>query len=103
MTAHDRLDGLGCFVGVIEGDGGNVVVQDVGFDDAVEESAANETEFAVNGCGGSANVAPASGRVVGECGVSVLEVGDCNCNLLDLELEGVKDTYRASGSPRGRE
>ena len=71
---------------MVEGDGGNVVVQDVCFDDAVEESAANETEFAVNGCSGSTNIIPTSGGIVGESGVSVLEVGNCNCNLLDFGI-----------------
>lgn len=50
----------------------------MGFDDAVEESAANESEFAVNGCSGATNVVPASGRVVRKGGVGVLEVGDGN-------------------------
>lgn len=36
MAAHDRLDSLGCFVGMIERNGRHVVMQDVGFDDAVE-------------------------------------------------------------------
>lgn len=36
MAAHDRLDGLGGFVGVVERNGRNIVMQDVGFDDAVE-------------------------------------------------------------------
>lgn len=36
MAAHDRLDGLGGFVGVVKWDCRNIVMQDVGFDDAVE-------------------------------------------------------------------
>jgi hypothetical protein len=36
VAAHDGLDGLGGFVGVVEGDGADVVVEDVGFDDTVE-------------------------------------------------------------------
>lgn len=78
MLAHDWLDSLGGFVGVVEGDGADVVVEDVGLNDAVEESAANETEFAVNGCGGTTNVVPRSSRVVGKSWVGVLEVGDGN-------------------------
>ena len=81
MAAHDWLDGLGCFVSVVKGNGRNVVVQDVGFDNAVEESAANETKFTINSCSGSTNVIPASGGVVRERWVGVLKVGDCNCNL----------------------
>ena len=66
MAAHDRLDGCGGFVGVVEGNGGHVVVQDVGLDDAVEQGAADEAEFAVNGGGGSAGKIPRFGSVVGD-------------------------------------
>lgn len=78
MSAHDGLDGFGGQVGVVEGDGADVVVQDVGLDDAVEEVAADEAEVAVDGGGGAADVVPAAGLVVGEGGVGVLEVGDCD-------------------------
>lgn len=76
VLAHDRLDGLGGFVGVVEGDGGDVVVEDVGLDDAVEDLAADEAEFAVDGGGGAAGEVPGLAAVVGERGVGVLEVGD---------------------------
>lgn len=36
MAAHDRLDGLGGFVCVVEWNGRNIVMQHVGFDDAVK-------------------------------------------------------------------
>ena len=65
MAAHDGLDGFGCLVGVVEGDGGDVMVKDVGFDDAVKKLAADETKFAVDGCGGAADVSPGTGFVVG--------------------------------------
>ena len=84
VATHDWLDGLGGFIGVVEGDGADVVVEDMGFDDAVEESAANKAELAVNGCGGATDIVPASGRVVGERGIGVLEVCDRNWDLLDL-------------------
>lgn len=79
MAAHDGLDGLGCFVGVVEGDGGDVVVEDVGLDDAVEDVAADEAEFAVDGGGGAAGEVPGFTGVVGEGGVGVLEVGNGDC------------------------
>ena len=63
---------------MVERNGRNVMMKHVGFDDAVEESAANESEFAVNGCGGSTNVVPAFGGIVGERRVGVLQVGDCH-------------------------
>jgi hypothetical protein len=58
VLAHDGLDGLGGLVGVVEGDGGDVVVEDVGLDDAVEDLAADETELAVNGGGGTTGKVP---------------------------------------------
>lgn len=76
VLAHDGLDGLGGFVGVVEGDGGDVVVQDVGLDDAVEDLAADEAEFAVDGGGGATGEVPGLAGVVGEGRVGVLEVGD---------------------------
>ena len=36
MLAHNWLDGLGGFVGVVEGDGADVVMKDVGLDNSVE-------------------------------------------------------------------
>lgn len=78
MATHDWLDGLSSFIGVVEGDSANVVVENVSFDDTVEESMANETELAVNGCRGATNVVPASSGVVGKCWVGVLEIGDGN-------------------------
>lgn len=79
VLAHDGLDGLGSLVGVVEGNGGDVVVEDVGLDDAVEDLAADEAELAVNGCGGTTGEVPGLAGVVGEGGVGVLEVGDGDC------------------------
>ena len=76
VLAHDGLDGLGGLVGVVEGDGADVVVQHVGLDDAVEEVAPDEAELAVDGCSGAADEVPDLGVVVGEGGVGVLEEGD---------------------------
>lgn len=63
---------------MVEGDGADIVVQDVRLDDAVQQLAADETELAVNGGGGAAGVGPAVGAVVGQRGVGVLEEGDGN-------------------------
>jgi hypothetical protein len=71
VLAHDGLDGLGGLVGVVEGDGGDVVVEDVGLDDAVEDLAADETELAVNGGGGT------TGKVPGLAGCSEGGKGRC--------------------------
>lgn len=76
VASHDGLDGLGGLVCVVEGDGGNVVVEDVGLDDAVHQRAADETKLAVNGGGGAASEVPRITSVVGKRWVGVLEV--CN-------------------------
>jgi len=79
VAAHDGLDGLGGLVGVVEGDLADVVVQDVGLDDAVEEVAADEAELAIDGGSAAADVVPLLSSVVGERGVGVLEEGDGDC------------------------
>lgn len=76
VAAHDLLDGLAGFIGVVEGNGADIVVKNVGLDNSVEDVAADETEVAVNGCCGTAGEVPYFWLVVGETGVSVLEVGD---------------------------
>lgn len=58
------------------------MVQDVRLDDAVEDVAADEAEVPVDGGGGAADVVPAAGLVVGEGGIGVLEVGDCDWGVL---------------------
>jgi hypothetical protein len=63
---------------VVKGDGADIVVKDMGFNDTVEESATNETEFTIDRCSSSANIVPASGCVVRKSWISVLEVGDSN-------------------------
>jgi hypothetical protein len=78
VLAHDRLDGFGGLIGVVEWNGADVVVENVGFNDTMEESAANESEFTVNGCGGATDVVPTSCSVVRKSWISVLEVGDGN-------------------------
>jgi hypothetical protein len=58
VLAHDWLDGFAGLIGIVEGDGGNVVVEYMGFDDAVEEVASDEAEFAIDRCGGTAGKVP---------------------------------------------
>lgn len=76
VATHNGLDGLGSLVGVVEGDGADVVVQDVGLDDAVQQVTADEAELAVDGCGGALDKAPLLAGVVGQRRVGVLEEGD---------------------------
>lgn len=86
VLAHDGLDGLGSLVGVVEGNGGDVVVENVGLDDAVEEVAADEAKFAVDGGSGSTSEGPGVGIVVRERGVGVLEEGDSDEPVVDPDV-----------------
>jgi hypothetical protein len=76
VSAHDALDGLASLIGVVEGDVADIVVQNVGLDDTVEDVATDETEVTIDGGGGSTGEVPDLGLVVGEGGVSVLEEGN---------------------------
>jgi hypothetical protein len=76
VVAHDTLDGIAGFVGVVERDVADVVVQHVGLDDAVEDVAADEAEVAVDGGRSAAGEVPDFRLVVGESGVGVLEESD---------------------------
>jgi hypothetical protein len=80
MTTHDWFNGLGRLICVVEWDCADVVVKDVGLNDAVEKSATNETEFSIYSCSGSTNIIPGFSCVVGERGVRMLKVGDGNYN-----------------------
>lgn len=80
VGAHDLLDGFGGFIGVVEGDEAHVVVKHVGLDDSVEDVAADEAEFTINGGSGAASEGPGFGGVVRDGGIGVLEVGDGHCN-----------------------
>ena len=65
MLSHDWLDRLGCLIGVVEGDRANVVVKNMGLDDAMKEGPADETKFAIDCRSGTASVGPRRWRVVG--------------------------------------
>ncbi len=58
VFAHDGLDGLGGLVGAVEGNGRDKVVEDVGFDDPVEQVAADEAEFPVDRRGRATSKSP---------------------------------------------
>jgi len=76
VVAHDLLDGLAGFIGVVEGDGADIVVEDMGLDDSVENVTADETEVTVDGGSGATGKVPHLRLVVGERGIRVLEVSD---------------------------
>lgn len=79
VVAHDGLDGLAGLIGVVEGDVADIVVQNVGLDDAVEDVTADEAEVTVDGGGSAAGKVPHLGLVVGEGGVGVLQEGNGDC------------------------
>ncbi len=64
MFAHGRLNGLGGLVCVVEGDGADVVVEDVCFDDSVEQLTADEAKFTVDRGGSASSIGPCRRCVV---------------------------------------
>ena len=78
VLAHDGLDGLGGLISVVEGNGANVVVEDVGLDDAVQDVTADEAHITVDGSSGTTDKVPLVTGVVGQGRVGVLEEGDGN-------------------------
>lgn len=86
MLAHDDLDGLGRLISVVEGNGGDVVVKNMGLDNAVEKSASDESEFTVNGGSSATSVGPGLSIVVRQGGVGVLQEGNGNEPVVDPEV-----------------
>ena len=73
VGTHDLLNSFSSLVCVIEGDCANVVVQDVGFDDTVEDVRTNGPEVAVDGCRSTTSEVPGLGTVVRKGWIGVLE------------------------------
>lgn len=97
MLAHDRFDGIGRFIGVVERDAANVVMQDVRLDDAVQQVAADEAHLTIDGGSGASDEIPLVGGVVGERGIGVLQESDGNCIRVSECGRGTKRmTYQAS-------
>ena len=78
MFAHDRLDRLSGLVGVVERYGADIMVEYVGFDNTVQELAANEPKLAIDGCSCTTSVGPRGRSVVRKAGVGVLKERDSN-------------------------
>ena len=79
MTSHDGSNGLRSLVSVVEGDGGNVVVQNMGFDNPMHKRATDKTKLAVNRSRGAPSVIPCLSCVVRQSRVRVLQEGDSDC------------------------
>lgn len=86
MPAHHGPDGVRSLVSVIEGDLGDVVVENVSLDDAVEKSASDETKLAVDGGGSSTSVCPGVGIVMRQGGIGVLQEGDGDEPVVDPQV-----------------
>ena len=69
---------------MVERDGRDEMVEDVGLDDAVHYVPANEAKFSVNGRSGATGKVPDIVLVVGKLGISVLQVGDGNYSRCEL-------------------
>lgn len=78
MNAHDALDGDGGFTGVVERNGGNEVMADMGTDDIVEEMGIDEAKVTINGSSGTTSECPCRVFVMGKGGVGVLKEGYCH-------------------------
>ena len=76
MVTHHFPDVLRGLAGVVEGDGGDKVVADMGADDVVEEVRVNETQIAINGGRGATRECPSFVVVVRHAGICVLKEGD---------------------------
>ena len=76
MLTHDRLDSLRRFVGMVERNGRDEVVQDVSLNDAMEQLSTDEAEFTVDGGCCAACEVPGFRLVVWERRVGVLKVGN---------------------------
>lgn len=79
VLAHHLLDGLARLISMVEWDGAHIMVQNMGFDDAVEKVTANPAKVAVDGGSCTTSEVPDLGFIVRESRVGVLQVGDGDC------------------------
>jgi len=72
VLSHDSFDGFGSFTGMVEWDGGNSMVQNVRFDDVVEEVVTDKAKVPVH-CGCSSTyIVPCLWLVMGQRRISVM-------------------------------
>jgi hypothetical protein len=82
VASHNRLDRLGRLICVIEWNRADIVMEDVGLDDTMQELAADEAKFAINSGCCTTDIVPAGWGVVRKAGISVLEEGDGNYSIV---------------------
>lgn len=78
VCAHDFTDGVRGLASMVEGDGGDKVVEYVSADDVVEEMGINKAKITVDGSSGTAGEVPGAVIVVRECSICVLKECDGN-------------------------
>ena len=75
------LDCFRGFLGVIEWDNRDIVVENMGLNDAVEQRPSYESRITIYCCGSSCGENPGLEPILRDSGVGVLQVGDCNFRL----------------------
>lgn len=58
VLPHDGLNRLGCFISVVKRDRADIVVKDMGLNDAVKEGSTDESEFPIDCCSSTSSVGP---------------------------------------------
>lgn len=89
------LDSLGSLVGVVERDGGDKMVKDVRLYNSVHKGPTDKAEFTVNGCSSAPSKVPGCVLVMREGGISMLEIGDCDCSryVSNIRIETLGKKY----------
>lgn len=86
VFAHDLLDGLGGFIGIVEWNGADIVVKNMSLDNSVEKLSSDKSEFSINGRCGSSSIIPAFRSIVRKRWISVLKIGDGNQPVVDPKI-----------------
>jgi len=103
VGAEEVLECLCGLPSVVVGDLGRGVVSDVGLANTVEDPSTNGShESSVNGSEGSSGEGPLLGRVMGQDGVGVLEVGDEDEPVVDVEVRNTVDDEHFGERPLDR-
>jgi hypothetical protein len=79
MDTHDRLDSFGSFISIVEWDGRYVVVENVCFDNSMQEVTSNEAKLSVNGSSSSTSKVPSLWLVMRKRRIGVLEESNSDC------------------------
>lgn len=86
VTTHHRLDSFACLVGMVEGNETDIMVENVGFDDSMEELSTNESEFAVDCRRGTTGVGPSIRSIVRKRRVGMLKECDRNQPVINPKV-----------------